>query len=64
MILKRIIEPIWARHEEADDVRAFLAEHEVPHSEKALAQALERLEVAEMLAQRESHRLTEYLAAR
>jgi len=61
MILKRAVETIWTRHDQADDVRAFLTTHQVPHSEKAVAQALERLEVAQGLAQRESNRLTGYL---
>ena len=61
MIIKRAVETIWTRHEQADDVRAFLAAHEVPHSQKAMAQALERLDVAEGLAKRESNRLTGYL---
>jgi puromycin-sensitive aminopeptidase len=61
MILKRAVETIWTRHDQADDVRAFLTTHQVPHSEKAVAQALERLEVAKGLAQRESNRLTGYL---
>ena len=61
MILKRAVETIWTRHDEADDIRAFLATHEVPSSEKAVAQALERLDVAEGLAKRESNRLTGYL---
>ena len=61
MILKRAVETIWTRHDQADDIRAFLATHEVPSSEKAVAQALERLDVAEGLAKRESNRLTGYL---
>lgn len=61
MILKRAVETIWTRHDQADDVRAFLASHEVPHSEKAIAQALERLDIAEGLANRESNRLAGYL---
>ena len=61
MIIKRSVETIWARHDQADDVRAFMANHPMPHSEKAIAQALERLDVAEGLAQRESNRLTGYL---
>ena len=61
MILKRAVETIWTRHNRADDVRAFLATHEVPHSDKAIAQALERLDVAEGLAKRESNRLSAYL---
>jgi puromycin-sensitive aminopeptidase len=61
MILKRAVETIWTRHDQADDVRAFLATHEVPHSDKAIAQALERLDVAEGLAKRESNRLAGYL---
>lgn len=61
MILKRAVETIWTRHDRAADIRAFLAAHEVPHSEKAIAQALERLDVAERLAQRESNRLRSYL---
>ena len=61
MIVKRSVETIWARHDQADDVRAFLATHEVPQSEKAIAQALERLDVAEGLARRESNRLSSYL---
>ncbi len=64
MIIKRAVETIWTRHDRADDVRAFLATHEVPHSEKAIAQALERLDVAEGLARRESNRLTGYLQRR
>ena len=61
MIIKRTVDKIWARHDQADDVRAFLANHPMPHSEKAIAQALERLDVAEGLARRESNRLTGYL---
>ena len=61
MILKRAVETIWTRHEQAEDVREFLATREVPHSEKAIAQALERLDVAEGLAKRESNRLSVYL---
>lgn len=61
MILKRALETIWARHDRADDVRAFLAAHQVPHSEKAISQALERLDVAEGLARREANRLSGYL---
>ena len=58
MILKRAVETIWTRHDQADDIRAFLATHQVPHSDKAVAQALERLDVAEGLAKRESNRLS------
>jgi len=61
MILKRAVETIWTRHNQADDVRAFLATHQVPHSEKAVNQALERLDVADGLAKRESNRLAVYL---
>jgi puromycin-sensitive aminopeptidase len=61
MILKRAVDTIWTRHDQADDVRAFLASHEVPHSEKAIAQALERLDIAEGLANREANRLAGYL---
>ena len=61
MIIKRSVETIWTRHDQADDVRAFLESHPMPHSEKAVAQALERLDVAEGLAQRESNRLSGYL---
>ena len=61
MIVKRSVETIWARHDQADDVRVFLSTHEVPQSEKAIAQALERLDVAEGLAKRESNRLSGYL---
>jgi hypothetical protein len=64
MIVKRSVETIWTRHDRADDVRSFLATHEVPQSEKAVAQALERLEVAEGLAKRESNRLSAYLQPR
>jgi puromycin-sensitive aminopeptidase len=61
MIVKRAVETIWTRHDRAEDVRTFLATHEVPHGEKAMAQALERLDVAEGLAKRESNRLSGYL---
>ena len=61
MIIKRSVETIWTRHDQADDVRSFLATHEVPQSKKAIAQALERLDVAEGLAKRESNRLSGYL---
>ena len=61
MILKRALETIWTRHDQAHDVREFLATHEVPHSEKAISQALERLDVAEGLARREANRLSGYL---
>ena len=64
MIIKRSVETIWTRHDQADDVRAFLEHHPMPHSEKAVAQALERLDVAESLARRESNRLTGYLRTR
>jgi hypothetical protein len=61
MIVKRAVETIWTRHNRADDIRAFLSNHEVPDSEKAVAQALERLEIAEGLARRESNRLSRYV---
>jgi puromycin-sensitive aminopeptidase len=62
MIAKRAVETIWTRHDRGDEIRAFLATHEVPLGGKAMAQALERLEIAEGLARRESNRLSRYVA--
>ena len=62
VIVKRAVEPIWTRHDRADDIRVFFATHQVPHAERAMAQALERLEIAEGLAKRESKRLSQHVS--
>jgi puromycin-sensitive aminopeptidase len=61
MIAKRAVETMWTRHNRAGDIRTFLSTHEVPNAEKAMAQALDRLEIAERLANRESNRLGDYV---
>ncbi len=59
----RMVEGVTALHdrETATAVEAFLADHEVPHADKAIAQHLERMWVSVTFAERERQRLVDDL---